>query len=133
MLQDLAHQGQSRASSEFEESANETTESNGPSNLHRVSDILDLVMGVSYLLPKLVVLLDIRIPLPSQVGHHRSSFAQIAFGIVERALECVDEVDVGLQIGLAVRQLFRQTSNLQIRVGQVRVKDGREPAPSSLP
>lgn len=60
-----------------------------------------------------VVLTEERVALLGEVVHLRARLAKVAFRVVQRRFESVDEVDVGLEIRLAVRELLREASDLE--------------------
>lgn len=73
---------------------------------------LHLGMSILNLLPQGVILPQEGVALLGQVVHLRPRLAKVALRVVEGRFERVDEVNVGLQVRLAVRELLREAGNL---------------------
>lgn len=75
-------------------------------------DSFDLGVSVLNLQSQGIVLAREGVTLLGEIVHLRASLAEIALRIVEGRLQRVDEVDVGLQVRLAVGELLAEASDL---------------------
>lgn len=63
-----------------------------------MANCLDLGMRILYLLSESIVLTEEGVALLGEVVHLSTSLAKVALRVIERRLERVDQVNVGLQV-----------------------------------